>query len=184
MKKIWAAALAVGLLAGCTEQHAENEARSLVGAAPGFVSDAAIVTQVEAKLMTLDAGSALHVAVASHGGDVTLSGKVRSSASAARFEKAAAHISGVHHVAARLAVDASLPNAGEQAGDLGLEAAVRANLAGNAGLNGLGIGVAAHGGTVTLSGSVKTEALKSTLVSATKGTSGVKDVVDKLEVHP
>jgi osmotically-inducible protein OsmY len=184
MKRILCAALAAGLmLAGCTQQHAEDEARSLVSAAPGFANDAEIVAQVEAKLVMLDPGSALHVAVSSHGGDVGLSGKVRSRESAARFEKAAAGISGVHHVNARLAVDASLPNAGAQAGDLALEAAVHANLAAAAGLNGLGVGVRARSGSVTLSGTVKTEALRSTILSTARETAGVKSVVDKLEVR-
>jgi len=183
VKRVLCAALAAGMLTGCTQQRAEDAARSLASAAPGFAGDAAIVAQVEAKLVTVDASSALHVAVASHGGDVTLSGKVRSSESAARFEEAAAGVSGVHHVAARLAVDASLPNVGEQASDLALEAAVRANLAAEAGLNGLSVGVSAHGGSVTLSGAVKSEALRSTILSTAKGTGGVKNVVDKLEIR-
>jgi osmotically-inducible protein OsmY len=176
------ALLAAAALAGCSQQHAEDTARSLASAAPGFASDAAIVAQVEAKLFSLDAGSALHVAVASHGGDVSLSGKVRSSESAARFERAASGISGVRHVNARLTVDSSLPNAGQQARDLGLEATVRANLAAQAGLNGLSVDVRARDGAVTLSGKVKSEALRSTILSTAKQTAGVKNVVDKLEV--
>jgi osmotically-inducible protein OsmY len=112
-----------------------------------------------------------------------LSGKVRSSESATRFEKAAAGIAGVHHVSARLAVDASLPNAGDQARDLGLAATVRANLMAQAGLNGLRVDVSARDGTVTLGGRVNSEALRTTLVSTAKQTAGVKSVVDKLEVH-
>ncbi|MGP6157808.1 MAG: BON domain-containing protein [Vulcanimicrobiaceae bacterium] len=183
MKRFMFALLAAGALAGCTEQHMEDTAHSIASAAPGFADDAAIVAQVEAKLVTLDPSSALHVAVESHGGDVSLSGKVRSGESATRFEKAAAAISGVHHVAARLTVDASLPNAADQARNLVLEAAVRANLAAQAGLIGLQVGVSARDGAVTLSGPVKSEALRSTILTAAKQTSGVKRVVDKLEVR-
>jgi osmotically-inducible protein OsmY len=170
-------------LCACSEQHAEDTARALASAAPGFAGDAAIVAQVEAKLVGLDAGSALHVAVGAHGGDVTLSGKVRSAQLASRFEQAASAVSGVHRVSAHLAVDPSLPNAGAQAGDLALEASVRANLAAQAGLNGLRVGVKARGGEVTLSGAVASEALHSTILTTAKKTSGVKNVVDRLQVH-
>jgi hyperosmotically inducible protein len=168
---------------GCTQQQVETESRAIASAAPAAVNDAALVAEVEARLVQSDASSALHVAVDVHHGDATLSGKVKSAAVAARFKQIAASTSGVKAVVARLTIDRALPSPGQQVRDFALATAVRASLADQAGVNGLDIGVASQSGTVTLSGTVKTAAIKSTLLAAAKSTEGVKRVVDRLHVR-
>jgi osmotically-inducible protein OsmY len=175
-------ALAV-ILAGCSAQHAEDMARSIESAAPALASDAAIVARIEARFVSIDADSALHVAVESHDGAVSLGGKVRDAADLERFKRAAAGVPGVKHVAARLTVDATMPSAQAQASDFALAAEVRANLAAQAGINGLQVGVNARSGVVRLTGDVQSAALKSTMLSTATKTPGVKRVVDELTVR-
>jgi hyperosmotically inducible protein len=185
--------LAVAAGAGCTQQQVTQAENAVASAAPGvvnaiataapkFAADALIVARVESDFVQIDPASALHVAVASHGGTLTLSGKVRSGAIEARFVSAAKSVDGVKSVSARLAVDGSLPNASRQIGDFALVAAVRANLAAQGGLNGVQVDVKASQGTVTLGGRVATRAIRDTLVAAAKKTAGVKTVVDALVV--
>jgi osmotically-inducible protein OsmY len=154
-------ALAVAAGAGCTQQQVNQAQNALASAAPGVVNaiasaapklagDAIIVAHVESDFLQIDPASALHVAVAAHGGAVTLSGKVRSAAIEERFVGAAKSVDGVKNVTARLAVDGSLPSAGRQMSDFALAAAVRANLTAQGGLNGVQVDVKASQGTVTL----------------------------------
>jgi hyperosmotically inducible protein len=175
-------ALAV-VLSACSEQHAENVARSIESAAPALASDAAIVARIEARFVSIDADSAWHVAVESHDGAVSLSGKVRDAADLGRFARAASGVPGVKHVASRLTVDATMPSAQAQASDFALAAEVRANLVVQAGINGLQVGVNAKSGVVRLTGDVKSAALKSTILATVTKTPGVKRVVDELTVR-
>jgi osmotically-inducible protein OsmY len=170
------------LFAGCSEAQINHAGDAVASAAPQIASDGLLIAKVESRLVQIDPASALHVAVSSHDGAVKLSGKVKSSAISQKYAAAAKAISGVKSVDVALSIDSSIPNAQQQVGDFSLTTAVRANLAGQAGLNGLSIGVKAHDGVVTLSGHVKTAALKSTLAGAAKSTSGVKSVVDQLTV--
>jgi osmotically-inducible protein OsmY len=187
--KLSHALLCIALLAGCTQSQvnsAGNQVNSagaaLASAAPVFANDALIVGQIEGAYVTIDPVSALHVAVASHGGMVRISGRVRSVATRDKFVEAAKKISQVKNVDVALTVDEKLPSAKNQVADFALAAAVQANVAGQAGINALSVHVAAHSGTVTLSGKVPSDALRSTIVEAAKKVAGVHDVVDTLNV--
>jgi hyperosmotically inducible protein len=175
-------AVAVVLLAGCSEQQVNQSGNALASAAPKLAGDGLVIAKIESKFVGIDPGSALHVAVASHDGAVKLTGKVKSDAVSQKFVAAAKDVEGVKNVDASLTVDASIPSAEQQVGDFSLMAAVRANLAGQAGVNALSVDVKAKNGVVTLAGKVKTAAIKSTLAAAAKSTSGVKSVVDQLTV--
>ncbi len=170
------------LLAGCSEAQVDHAGNALASAAPQIANDGLVVAKIESRFVQIDPGSALHVAVASHDGAVKLSGKVKSAAVSQKYAAAAKAVAGVKSVDVALSVDPSIPSAEQQVGDFSLMAAVRANLAGQAGINALAVGIKAHEGIVTLSGHVKTAALKSTLAEAAKSTSGVKSVVDELTV--
>jgi osmotically-inducible protein OsmY len=175
-------AVALAALAGCSEQQVNQSGNALASAAPKLASDGLVIAKIESKFVGIDSGSALHVAVASHDGAVKLTGKVKSEAVSQKFAAAAKEVEGVKSVDASLSVDPSIPTAEEQVGDFSLMASVRANLAGQAGVNALAVDVKAHAGVVTLSGKVKSAAIKSTLAAAAKETSGVKSVVDNLTV--
>jgi hyperosmotically inducible protein len=180
MRAILAGALMV--LAGCSEQQVNHAGDALASAAPLIANDGLTIAKIESRFVQIDPSSALHVAVSAHDGDVKLSGKVKSAGVSQKYVAAAKAVEGVKDVSAALTVDPSLPKAEQQVGDFALTAAVRANLAGQAGMNALSIGVKATAGAVTLSGKTKTAALRSTLEAAAKSTSGVKSVTDDITV--
>jgi len=166
------------LIGGCSSSQVENTTKS----ASGALGDAAITAQITTRLIAIDGDSALHVAVASNDGAVTLSGRAKSAAIAERFSAAAKSVSGVKSVASRVVVDSKLTPVTEQAKDAAIVTGVTGALIGQAGFNALSVKVHAHNGAVTLDGTVKTEALKSTIADAAKHAPGVKSVVDNLEV--
>jgi osmotically-inducible protein OsmY len=88
----------------------------------------------------------------------------------------------VKSVASRVVVDSKLTPVTEQAKDAAIVTGVTGALIGQAGVNALSVKVHAHNGAVTLDGSVKTAALKSTISDAAKHAPGVKSVVDNLEI--
>lgn len=181
---VLAAALeASSAFAGCTRQDIDHAGSSLASAAPALASDGLIVAQIESKLVAIDGDSALHVAVASHDGIVRVTGKTKSAAISARYADAVKSVAGVKGETVVLTVDPKLPSTGKQVADFALAAAVRANLLGQAGLNGIGLDVRASSGVVTLRGRVKTSALHATLVDAAKSTKGVTSLVDELQVE-
>ncbi len=89
------------LIGGCSSSQVENTTKS----ASGALGDAAITAQITTRLIAIDGDSALHVAVASNDGAVTLSGRAKSAAIAERFSAAAKSVSGVKSVASRVVVD-------------------------------------------------------------------------------
>jgi osmotically-inducible protein OsmY len=177
--------LAAAVLAsGCSSTQVEDTTKSLQKSAPVMLGDAAVSAQVTARLVGIDADSALHVAVASKDGNVSLSGRAKSAAIAERFVAAAKGVSGVKSVSSTIVADPNLPPATEQAKDAATATAVTGSLIAQSGINALGVKVRAHSGAVTLSGDVKTAALKSTMVDAAKHAPGVTSVVDDLKVKP
>jgi osmotically-inducible protein OsmY len=169
------------MLAGCSQDVSQAE-KAISTAAPAIVSDAGIAAQVEAGLVGIDADSALHVAVSVHGGDVGLSGRAKSAAIVQRFIDKAKEVKGVKNVASTVVVDPKLPSATAQAKDFSLEAEVSAALFGQAGLNAFSVKPSAHAGIVTLTGTVKSDAIKSTILETAKHANGVKSVVDRISV--
>jgi osmotically-inducible protein OsmY len=179
--------------AGCTSAQVQTDsnavgnqvqsaAKSLATSAPAALGDAALAAQIEARLVSIDADSALHVALSVKDGKVTMSGRVKSASIAERFAAAAKSVSGVTSVASSVRVDPSLPPTSEQAKDALTVTAVTGALLAQSGVNAIGVKVRAHDGAVTLSGSVASDALKTTMLAAAKHTPGVKSVVDGLTV--
>jgi hyperosmotically inducible protein len=174
--------LGIVALAGCTQQQLNNAGHALSSTAPTFANDALIVAQIEGYFVTIDADSALHVAVSSHDGVVKLSGRVKSSDVRRRFIEAAQKTQDVKHVDADVKIDPHVPSTKDQVADFALTAAVEASIASQAGVNAFSVHVDAHGGTVTLRGKVATPALRATILETTRSVSGVKKVVDRLKV--
>ena len=173
--------LAVFLMTACT-QDVDQAAKSISTSAPAIVSDAGIAAQIEAGLVGIDADSALHVAVNVHGGDVSLSGRAKSAAVAQRFVESAKGVKGVKDVSSRIVVDPKLPSATTQAKDFALEAGVAGALVGQVGINAFSVKPSAHAGVVTLTGTVKSDAIKTTILQTARNAAGVKSVVDRIEV--
>jgi osmotically-inducible protein OsmY len=169
---------------GCSSSQVQDATKSLEKSAPAALGDAGLVAQVTTRLIGIDADSALHVAVASHDGSVTLTGRAKSASVAERFVAAAKDVSGVKSVASTIVVDAKLPPATQQAKDAATVTGVTGALIAQAGVNALSVKVHAHDGAITLEGDVKTEALRSTVVDAARHAPGVKSVVDDLKVAP
>ncbi len=170
--------------AGCTQAQVENAGREVASAAPALANDGLVVAQIEAAFVRIDPDSALHVAVASHDGRVRLSGRARSAMSVAKFVAAAKGTAGVRDVTSTVVADPTVPSTKKAVVDFALAAAVRANLAAQAGVNALGIGIAASDGTIVLRGHAKTSALRATLIAAARATAGVHRVDDRLVVSP
>jgi osmotically-inducible protein OsmY len=181
MKAITAFALSLAAVAGCSQRQIDSAQNTIASDAPKLANDGLIYAQIEAKLVRIDADSALHVALAVHGGDVRLSGHVKSDQTEKRYTQAASQVSGVTHVNATMTVDPKLRSASGDVDDFALATAVRAHLTAQAGVNGIGLGIVSKSGVVTLTGSVKTEALHQTILAAARTTAGVKSVVDRLQ---
>ncbi len=186
---VGAAALAAVLLAGCSQRQLDqagtsvsNAGNALASSAPKLLGEGVLAANVMARLARIDGNSALHVAASANGGTVRLTGKVLSDATRERFIAAARGVSGVSAVDSQLGVDPNLPKPAAAVRNFALETAVHANLAEQAGINGLTLHVVARGAVVTLSGTAKTEALKTTLLSTARKTAGVREVVDRLHV--
>jgi osmotically-inducible protein OsmY len=169
------------LLAGCSQDVGQAE-KAISTGAPAVIGKTEIVAQIEAALVGIDADSALHVAVDVQGGDVTLSGRAKSATIAQRFVAAAKGVKGVKSVASRISVDPKLPSATAQAKDFALSAEVSAALIGQAGINAFTVKPTAHAGVVTLSGTAKSDAIKTTILETAKHAAGVKSVVDRISV--
>jgi len=191
MQRVRARRFALGLalatastaaLCGCTRQDVNSAGSAIASAAPALANDGIIIAQIESAFVRIDGDSALHVAVASHGGNVRLSGRAKLAAIVAQYVDAAKQTSGVKGVVSTVVADARVPSTKKAVSDFGLATAVRANLTAQGGLNGLGIGIDASAGTIVLRGHVKSAAIRTTLVEAARATNGVVRVDDRLDV--
>lgn len=162
------------VLAACNAQQ-QKQAQSTV-------NSAALAGAVHAKLATIDADSLTAVKVETNGGVVTLTGQARSAQERAAYDSAAATVNGVTHVVDRLAVNPDVRGPRESLDDAALAAKVTANITAQAGINAARIKPSVRDGVVTLSGTVSSVALKSTVLQTARKTSGVKSVVDRIEV--
>jgi hyperosmotically inducible protein len=185
VKLIPVAVLVSVALAACSGDAAHDVHADVTvpPAAVATVKDTFLDAALKTKLSATDVDWATRIHVAAHAGAVKLSGVVGSAAEKDRAIAAARSVSGVASVdAAGLRVGHVGPGLKEQVGDAGLATAVAAAITAQAGVNVARLKIAAHGGTVTLGGSASSEAIKSTAVSAARGTAGVRNVVDRIVV--
>ena len=165
---------AAALLSACNAQQQKQ--------AQDSVNSAALAGAVHAKLATIDADSLTAVKVETNGGTVTLSGEVRSAQERAAYDSATGTVNGVTHVVDRLTINPAVRGPRESLGDAALAAKVTANITAQAGINAARIKPSVRDGIVTLSGTVQSAALKATVLQTARKTSGVKSVVDQIEV--
>lgn len=185
------AAFAVaGVVSGCTSSDGDKAARDAsktvqqyATSAPVLAAkDALLAASVAAKLAAVDVDTVTHVRVSVLDGAVDLRGSVRSRAEIGRLQAAAKSVTGVTAVRAELRIDPHMPSSKAQAQDLALALRVRANIAAQAGLNALSVQPSAKGDVVALDGTVRSMAMKTIVVEAARGTSGVHVVIDRVKV--
>ena len=183
MKIRLCAIAAVLALAACTSSQ-QKSAQEEASAAPQQAQDGLIAASVKAKLATIDVDSATAVHVDVARGHVTLSGEVRSASQRADFENASRSINGVTGVTDNTKVNSKLRGARETLGDAALATKVVAALAAQTGVNAASVKVAAHDGTVTLTGAAPSAAIKTTMIETARKTGGVRVVVDRIAIKP
>ena len=164
------------LAAACSAQQQQRAQHS--------AQTATLTAAVQAKLATVDADAATAVTVAAAGGTITLQGQARDAGERAAYVSAAAGVPGVTRVIDRLRVNPRLRGPREDFADMALAAKVNANIAAQAGVNVTRVKTSVRDGVVTLFGTVPSTSVKTTIVDTVRKTSGVKSVVDRIEVAP
>ena len=175
----------VTLGAGCSakqQQQAHETINAFGSSAPYQAKDALIASAVVAKLASIDLDSTSNVHVTVNHGTVKLTGQARSIEERQQYVRAAATINGVTSASESLSVNPHLRGTQETVGDATLVAKVAATLTAQAGVNAFRVKPSARDGVVTLSGTVDSASVKTTMVAAVRKLSGVKRVVDDIEV--
>lgn len=167
-------------LAGCTG-GSQNNPQPQLRAAATVVKDAALVAAVKAKLIASDPDSATTLGVGVKDGVVTLRGAVRTAEERSHVAADAKGVPGVKSVVDSLKVDPNAPRAKEQVSDLALTARIVAALTAQIGVNHVGVHVS-HG-VATLDGTVGDEKTRETALATARGTSGIRNVVDRIRIQ-
>ena len=158
-------------LAGCSSTQSTGQQ----------VDDAALTAAVKANLISADGVDAAEIDVDSLDGQVTLSGRVDSSAERNAAVRVAQRTDGVRGVTDNMTVGGG-PSAGQQVDDAGITASVKAQLADDPRVKARDIDVDTVQGVVTLSGKVQSESERMRALQIARATSGVKSVTNNLEV--
>jgi osmotically-inducible protein OsmY len=164
------------LLVACSGQQQQQAQRS--------AQSTALSAAVQTKLSTIDADASTTVTVDANDGVITLSGKAHNAAERSAYESAAAGVPGVKRVVDRLGIDPNLRGPRETFADAALATKVNANIAAQAGVNVARVKTSVRDGVVTLSGTLSSASVKATILQTVRKTSGVKSVVDRIEVKP
>jgi osmotically-inducible protein OsmY len=172
------------VLAACSGgESTEQKAPSPFGtrAATEFLRDGLILTGVKAKLTADDPDSTMTAGVTVRDGVVTLHGTVRDAHAKAQALADAHGVAGVKQVVDELAIDPRGPRIKERFSDFSLAARITAALGAEVGPNHVRVRVS--DGTATLSGTAADAKTKTTALAAARGTSGVRNVVDRIRVE-
>jgi hyperosmotically inducible periplasmic protein len=143
---------------------------------------ASLVPLVIAKLATVDVDAVTAVHVSQNNGEITLSGRARTSDERDRYVDAAKSVDGVTGVRDELAIDPHLHGARETSADAALAVRVSAAIAAQSGINALHVAPSVHDGAVILKGTVSSAALDRVIVDAARGVQGVRTVTDQIVV--
>jgi osmotically-inducible protein OsmY len=144
--------------------------------------DAAIVSDIQTKLLQNHALNDYYVHVESRGGAVILSGTVLSATARQAIDALSNTTGRTTSFADKIAV-VELPSISPATSDSAIEAEVRAKFSANPILSKQTIEVASSGGVLTLAGSVGSAAQKTQAEQLAEQTSGVRRVVDQLGVR-
>jgi osmotically-inducible protein OsmY len=156
--------------------------QSFGSAAPAAVKDGYLVVAVKGKLAAVDVNSSTAVGVSASDGVVTLTGEARTASERNAYVRAARSVSGVKTVVDKIAIDPHLVGLRQRTRDAALAAKVAAAIAGQAGVNVFHVTPSAHGGVVTLTGTVARASTARTIVATARGVSGVTRVVNRIAI--
>lgn len=179
------ALVAVLALAACDSGGSGSREPQPFGtkAATTLLRDGLIAAAVKAKLTADLPDSLTSLGVHVDEGVVTLRGSVLSAADRTRAEGEARGVKGVVRVVDDLRVDPHARRPKEQAGDLALQARIEAALTAQLGFTRIGVHV--ERGVATLDGLAPDDRARETALATARGTSGIRNVVDRMRVqHP
>ena len=177
-----ALALAAALLLTSCTGTSQQKMPEPFGTRPAtsVLKDALLIAAVKSALTVADPDSAATVGVTARDGVVTLRGRVRDAATKTKLLGAARTSSGVVRVVDRLRIDPRAPQLRQQVGDVALAARVETAI--TAQLGPQKVSVQVDRGVATLSGTVADRKTKTTVLAAARGTSGIRNVVDRIRV--
>lgn len=171
-------------LSACGGDTGQSGADAQATLAPTTVfRDALLLAAVKAELAAEDIDSTTRVRVGVRDGAVVLAGTVATNTERARAVASAKKVTGVKSVEDRMTVGHVGPGAAKLGGDLAVAAGVEAAITAQTGVNVSTVRVAASSGTVTLSGTAPSDAVRATMVAAAKRAPGVRNVVDRIAVN-
>jgi hyperosmotically inducible protein len=174
-------------LAGCAGDQSsqqQKEPGAFASRDPAtFLRDGLILTGVKARLTADNPDSATTLGVSVSNGTVTLHGSVRNEHDKAQAVADARGVRGVKVVDDQLRIDPNGPRLKERFDDISLSTRVTTALGAQIGLNHVRVQV--HDGVATLGGNAPDAKTKSIALATARGTSGVRNVVDRIRVeHP
>ncbi|MBV8299811.1 MAG: BON domain-containing protein [Candidatus Eremiobacteraeota bacterium] len=180
MRRALALAAAL-LLASCTGTSQQKMPQPFgTRPATSVLKDALLIAEVKSALTAADPDSAATVGVAARDGVVVLRGRVRDAATKSKLAGAARGSSGVVRVVDELRIDPRAPQLRQQVGDVALAARVETAITAQLGPQNVSVHV--DRGVATLTGAVADRKTKATIVTAARGTSGIRNVVDRIRV--
>ncbi len=169
-------------VAGCGSNTTQNAPPPDTRAATNILKENLIAAGVKAAITAAEPDSATTVGVHVRDGDVTLRGRVRDQAALQHVTQAARSVAGVQRVdTADVHIDPHAPRPKEQVGDFALQARILAALTAELGISHIGVHV--HGGVATLDGTAHDEQQKAAAVATARGTSGIRNVIDRIRVE-
>ena len=175
------ALIALAALAGCGSGTREPAPFGSASAGQ-VVQDGMLLTAVKGRLTVADPDTIGSVGVAVRHGVVTLRGDVRSKSDRAKLVADARGVSGVTEVVDDLTVNPNAPRPKEALANFALAARIDAAIAAQLGTTTVHASVS--NGVATLAGTVKDAAARSTALATARGTSGIRNVVDRIRVQP
>jgi len=174
-------AAAAAALGGCTGTPNQKVPEPFgTRAATAVLKDALTLSAVKAKLIGDDPDSTLSLRVSVTDGVVTLRGTVHDAAIRRKVVADARATGGVTKVVDELRVDPHGPRFRQQIGDVALAARIEAAIAAQVGVQHVVVRV--DRGVATLDGTTPDVKIKRTILATARGTSGVRNVVDRIRV--
>jgi osmotically-inducible protein OsmY len=169
------------LLASCTAPSPDRAPEpGATRAATAALEDALILASLKARLTAEYPDSATSVRVSVRDRVVTLRGSVRDGATRKRMVEDAQMTVHVNRVVDQLHVDPHQRRLADQLGDVALAARVQTAFTAQVGPQNVQVRV--DRGIATVSGTVHDAKTKSTILATARGTSGVRNVVDRIRV--
>lgn len=180
------ALIAILAVAGCGGSQSSQQGQHtpdpfVTRDAATLLRDGLILTGVKARLTADNPDSATTVGVTVISGTVTLRGNVRNEHEKAQALSDARGVKGVKEVVDQLTIDPNGPRIKERFSDLSLATRITTAIASEVGLNQVRVHV--RDGVATLDGTASDAKTKETALSTARGTTGVRNVVDRIRVE-